>query len=149
MAGVRRHEFTGPMALSAMQEPAVRVFPASGYRHAGDLAWSSCLALDRADEHPTAIWTHKGRTAAWGWLELPDGIMLQVDPGHPDLAGQVLDWAEELAPGALSVDIADTEPHLAVALERRGYRQRADAPFMSLMGRPLTGPPDVPSLPDG
>ena len=67
-----------------MQDLAVRVFPVTNFRHVGDLAWTWCLALDRADEHPTAVWTHAGRTLAWGWLELPGALMLQVDPGHPE-----------------------------------------------------------------
>ncbi|MDQ0956449.1 hypothetical protein QFZ66_000327 [Streptomyces sp. B4I13] len=46
--------------------------------------------------------------------------MLQVDPSHPRLTDEVLDWAEQAAPGALSVEVAETELHLAATLERRG-----------------------------
>ncbi|MFI1395930.1 GNAT family N-acetyltransferase [Streptomyces sp. NPDC020681] len=146
---MQRHDYAGPMALRAMQDLTARVFPATGYRHVGDLAWNWCLSLDRADEHPTATWTHKGRTLAWGWLELPDTLMLQVDPSHHELVDDVLDWAEQAAPGALRVEVAETEPHLATTLERRGYTRAVDDPFMTLMSRPLTGLPDVPSLPAG
>ncbi|MFE7778718.1 hypothetical protein ACFU5O_33560 [Streptomyces sp. NPDC057445] len=106
---MQRHTHAGPLALRAMKDLASRVFPATGYRHVGDLAWNWCLALDRADEHPTAIWIHKSQTLAWGWLELPDTLMLQVDPSCPQLADEVLDWAEQTAPGALSVEVAETE----------------------------------------
>ncbi|MFJ1730834.1 GNAT family N-acetyltransferase [Streptomyces sp. NPDC088254] len=149
MAPMQRHTYTGPMALRAMQDLASRVFPATGYRHIGDLAWNWCLALDQADEHNTAVWTHKDQTLAWGWLELPDILMLQVDPSHPQLTDEVLDWAEQAALGALSVEVAETEPHLANTLEQRGYTRAADGPFMSVMRRPLTHLPDMPSLPDG
>ncbi|MFF4448333.1 hypothetical protein [Streptomyces sp. NPDC001502] len=44
---MRRHEHAGPMALRAMQELATRTFPATGYRHIGDLTWNWCLSLDR------------------------------------------------------------------------------------------------------
>ncbi|MBX9394799.1 GNAT family N-acetyltransferase [Streptomyces sp. TRM72054] len=146
---MRRHEYAGPVALRAMQQLAARTFPATGYRHIGDLAWNWCLALDRADECPTAIWAHDDRTLAWGWLELPDTLMLQVDPDHPELADEVLAWAERTAPGPLAVDIAETEPHLAEALEARGYARVPDGPFMTLLGRTLTDLPAVAPLPPG
>lgn len=116
---MRRHEYTDLMALRAMQTLAVRTFPTTGYRHVGDLAWNWCLAIDRPSQLPTAIWTHDDRPVAWGWLELPNSLMLQVDPDHPELADNVLARAERTAPGPLSVEVAETEPHLAAALERR------------------------------
>ncbi|WP_431043593.1 GNAT family N-acetyltransferase [Streptomyces sp. P1-3] len=155
---MRRHEYAGPVALRAMQSLAVRVFPATGYRHIGDLAWNRCLSLDGADAGPTAVWSDGDRTLAWGWLELPDSLTLQVDPGHPELTDDVLTRAERAAPGPLAVDVAETEPALAAALERRGYAHVADGPAASDMrlpprgtclGRPLTGLPDMPRLPDG
>jgi ribosomal protein S18 acetylase RimI-like enzyme len=149
MTLMRRREYAGPVTLRAMQSLAVRVFPATGYRHVGDLTWNWCLCLDRADECPTAVWTHSDRTLAWGWLELPDSLMLQVDPDHPEVADEVLAWAEQAAGGPLSIEIAETEPHLAAALERRSYTHAVDAPFMVCLGRPLSGLPDVPSLPEG
>ncbi|MCX4825352.1 GNAT family N-acetyltransferase [Streptomyces sp. NBC_01142] len=150
---MRRREYSGPVQLRAMQSLAVRVFPTTGYRHIGDLAWNACLCPDRADESPTAVWTEGDRTLAWGWLESPKELMLQADPshpGHPELVDDVLAWAERTADGPLSVDVAETEPHLVDALERRGYaRAAADAPFMACLGRPLTGLPDIPPLPEG
>ncbi|MEV0375436.1 GNAT family N-acetyltransferase [Streptomyces sp. NPDC050636] len=146
---MRRHEYAGPIALPAMQSLATRTFPATGYLHAGDLAWNWCLCLDRADECPTAVWTQGDRTVAWGWLELPDSLQLQIDPSRPELADEVLAWAEQTADGPLSVDVAETEPHLVSALERRGYTPILDGPFMVCLGRLLTGLPAVPRLPDG
>ncbi|MFE0380291.1 GNAT family N-acetyltransferase [Streptomyces inhibens] len=148
---MRRHEYVGPspMALRAMQSLAVRVFPTTGYRHVGDLTWNACLAQGRADECPTAVWTQRDRVLAWGWLELPDCLMLQVDPRHPELGDEVLAWAEQTAGGALTVDVAETEPHLVDALERRGYTRTVDRPFMACLDRPLTGLPDIPRLPVG
>ncbi|WAT97379.1 hypothetical protein [Streptomyces nigrescens] len=54
---MQRHEYAGPVALRAMQSLAGRLFPDTGYRHIGDLAWAWCLALDRDSENPTAVWT--------------------------------------------------------------------------------------------
>ncbi|MFE3774542.1 GNAT family N-acetyltransferase [Streptomyces sp. NPDC059122] len=137
------------MALRAMQSLATRVLPAAGHRHIGDLTWNWCLALDRADQYPTAIWTQDDQTLAWGWLELPDTLMFQVDPEHPELAHDVLAWAEHKAPGPLNIEAAETEPHLIKALHQREYTQAADGPFMTCLGRPLAGLPDIPRLPDG
>ncbi|MEN2421099.1 GNAT family N-acetyltransferase [Streptomyces rimosus] len=159
---MQRDEYAGPLALRAMQSLAVRAFPATGYRHSGDLAWNWCLALDRADHCPTAVWSDGGRTVAWGWLELPDGLMLQVDPERAELVRDVLDWAEATAgtagPGPLSVEVADTERAVIEALELRGYVREtggpggdlATGPYMTCLGRPLTGDlPPRPRLPDG
>ncbi|MFC6087375.1 GNAT family N-acetyltransferase [Sphaerisporangium aureirubrum] len=137
---MRRREYPGPLALDAMQELAVRCFPRTGYRHIGDLAWSWCRALTPAEEWPTAVWTEGGRTLAWGWLEPPGELMLQVDPSHPELAAEVLHWATTKSRGPLSAEVADTEPHLITALTRQGHT-RLDIPFMSCLSRPLTPHP--------
>jgi ribosomal protein S18 acetylase RimI-like enzyme len=149
MAPMRRDEHAGPVGLRAMHDLASRTFPVTGYRHAGDLTWNWCLALDRDEECPTAVWTVGERTLAWGWLELPDSLMLQIDPDHPELAGDVLAWAEHTAGGPLNVEVAATETHLVGALEGRGYTAAGCGPFMACLGRPLTALPEVPRLPDG
>lgn len=150
MTVMRPQEYAGPQELRAMQSLASRVFPRTGHHHIGDLAWNRCLALDRAEQCPTAIWASDGETLAWAWLELPDGVLTaQVDPDHPDLADAVLAWAEQKAPGLLTTEVAGTETHLIEALKRRGYTQAADGPFMTCLTRPLTALPAIPPLPDG
>jgi hypothetical protein len=55
---------------------------------------------------------------------------------HRQLADEVLAWAEKVAGGPLSVEIAETEPHLAAALERRRYaRARLTLPALALDDR--------------
>ncbi|MGW8557921.1 GNAT family N-acetyltransferase [Streptomyces tubercidicus] len=179
---MQRHEYTGPVALRAMQSLAGRLFPDSGYRHIGDLTWAWCLALDRAGDNPTAVWTDRGgdapaagspasgRPLAWAWLELPGSLQLQVDPAHPELADEALAWAAEQARAGrattertmteqapatrttshgLSIEVAETEPHLIAALERHGHTRRNGGPFMVGLGRSLAELPDAPRLPDG
>ncbi|MGW4890990.1 GNAT family N-acetyltransferase [Kitasatospora sp. NPDC004240] len=146
---MRRQEHAGPVALRAMQDLTGRTFPVTGYRHMGDLTWNWCLSLDRVDECPTAVWTEDGRTLAWGWLELPNTLMLQVDPDRAELAHDVLVWAEQRASCPLHIEVAGTESHLVRTLEQRGYVRAADGPFMACLDRPLTDLPDVPPLPDG
>ncbi|MFF4448332.1 GNAT family N-acetyltransferase [Streptomyces sp. NPDC001502] len=72
--------------------------------------------------------------------------MLQADP---ELAHDVLAWAEQTAPGPLHVEVAGTESHLVKALEQRGYTQAVDGPFMACLDLSLTELPDVAPLPDG
>ncbi|MCX4751692.1 hypothetical protein OG455_40365 [Kitasatospora sp. NBC_01287] len=90
---MRRYEYQGPVALRAMQSLASRVFPEAGGRHSGDLAWAAACAESAPDTRLTALWTVGEVTAAWGWLESPDELTMQVDPAHPDLADEVLAWA--------------------------------------------------------
>lgn len=133
-----------------MQSLSERVSARTGYRLVGDLAWNWCLSHDQPREHPTALWTDGagGEVVAWGWLELPDGLMLQVDPDHPDLAEEVLAWAEGVAPGVLNVEVCQTETVLVDALVRRGYAPE-DGPFMVCLGRSLVTPPEKVELPPG
>ncbi|MEU8787496.1 GNAT family N-acetyltransferase [Streptomyces sp. NPDC048637] len=181
---MQRHEYTGPVALRAMQSLSSRLFPDTGYRHIGDLTWAWCLALDREDENPTAVWTDGDenrdantdknrdertdkngdengeapaagpsvphRPLAWAWLELPGSLQFQVDPAYPGLADEVLAWAAgRAAGGALSVEVAETEPHLMAALERHGHTRTDGGPFMVGLGRSLADLPAAPRLPDG
>jgi ribosomal protein S18 acetylase RimI-like enzyme len=131
-----------------MQSLAERVFPVTGYRSPGDLAWNYALNFDRPADNPTALWRDGGAVLAWGWLERPAELMLQVDPACPELAHEVLDWAEQLAAEPLAVAIADTESPAAQALAARGYREH-DGPFFSCLSRPLDDIHGVPALPAG
>lgn len=51
---------------------------------------------------------HRRPNPAWDWLELPDSLMLQVDPCHPELAHAVLARAEQKTPGPLHVEVTGT-----------------------------------------
>ncbi|MEU5876340.1 GNAT family N-acetyltransferase [Spirillospora sp. NPDC047279] len=82
-------------------------------------------------------------------MQLPGELMLQVDPGRPELVDEVLDWAGETASGRLSVELAGTETWVAAALERRGCARVPDGAFMLAMSRSLRRLPDLPGLPDG
>jgi ribosomal protein S18 acetylase RimI-like enzyme len=144
-----RRDYTGPDDLRLMQGLAERVSPITGYRHVGDLAWNRFMHTGREAEWPTALWEKDGRVLGWGWLEMPTGLMLQVDPAHPELADDILAWALDRS-GAdhLEVDVCETETALVEALHRR-RAVRVDGPFMACLGRDLTDLPSLPQLPPG
>ncbi len=86
---------------------------------------------------------------AWGWLEGPGELTLQVDPHHPGLADEVLARAQQAGPGPICTTISGNESHIAAALTARGYRAATDGPFFRLPRQRPDDPPagDVP--PDG
>lgn len=137
------------MRLRAMQSLASRLHPAASWRHAGDLAWAAMPAGD-PEQCPTAVWRENDRVVGWGWLEGPGELTLQVDPGYPAVADEVLDWAEKASgTGEISTTISDGETHLAEALRSKGYGAAADGPFFVHLGHELTDLPPVPELPEG
>jgi ribosomal protein S18 acetylase RimI-like enzyme len=163
--GLERAEHDGPADLAGMQELAQRVFPVTGYRSTGDLAWNYALAYDEPSVHRTALWRDNGQVAAWGWLGPPADLMLQVDPAYPGLAGEVVDWAERIAAGSVTIDLADTEIPVTGAVRQRGYTEQAflaggqpaggpgpgnsEAPFFACLSRSLTGELPLRELPAG
>jgi GNAT superfamily N-acetyltransferase len=138
-----------------MQSLASRLYPDFSWRHAGNLAWALTLAPE-PEQCPTAVWRDGGRLVAWGWLEGPGELTLQVDPDprYPALADEVLAWAEKAAGEAwdgpaLSTTISEGESHIAAALVARGYVAATDGPFFSCLGIDLTDLPPVPEPPSG
>jgi GNAT superfamily N-acetyltransferase len=140
-----------------MQELASRVHPAASWRHAGDLAWAAALAGETA-ACPTAVWREGGRVVAWGWLEGPGELTLQVDPAHAAvaaLADEVLEWAEGASGvggasnGVIGTTISERETHIAAALRGRGYTAAAEGPFFAHLGHDLRDLPPIPALPEG
>lgn len=174
---MRGEQYAGPVRLREMQELASRVHPAASWRHAGDLAWAAVLAGEGGGACPTAVWREGGRVVAWGWLEGPGELTLQVDPAHPGVADEVLEWAEGVsgggdggggsggsaagdgasggtgaANGVISTTISERETHIAAALRRRGYAAATEGPFFAHLRHDLRDPhalPPTPALPEG
>ncbi len=144
-------EHDGPADLAGMQALAERVFPQTGYRSVGDLAWNYVLSYDRPADNPTALWRDDDLVVAWGWVQRPAELMLQVDPRYPTLAREVLAWAEPLVVVPLALQVADTETAVTEALTGRGY-QPQEGPYFSCLGLSLADAPAEPGaarwLPD-
>jgi ribosomal protein S18 acetylase RimI-like enzyme len=145
---VKVTEHDGPADLAGMQALAERVFPQTGYRSVGDLAWNYVLSYDRPADNPTALRRDGDQVVAWGWVELPAELMLQVDLRYPKLAHDVLAWAEPLATAPLAVPVADTETVVIKALTGRGYLPR-EGPFFSCLSLSLAAAPAEAALPAG
>jgi ribosomal protein S18 acetylase RimI-like enzyme len=141
-------EHAGPADLAGMQALAQRVWSQTGYRTVGDLAWNYALSYDRPADNPTAVWRDGGVVVAWGWVQRPAELMLQVDRQCPQVADEVLEWAESVATERLIVAAADSESVITDVLRRRGY-QPQDGPFFSCLSMSLSHAPNLPALPDG
>lgn len=130
---VQRHSFGGPADLQAMQSMATRLWTPSSRFHPGQLAWNRYHREVRADRpgdgEAISLWSDASRVVGFGWAEAPDWLELQVDPDHPEVAEQLLDWfegwsdAETQSALVMAGDVA--EPALAAA----GFAPEVDQPF--------------------
>jgi ribosomal protein S18 acetylase RimI-like enzyme len=130
-----------------MQRLTQRVWSRSTGNHVGDLAWGAFLHQGRDAEWRTALWTGgDGTVRAWGWMR--DGRLEQlVDPGCPELAGEVLDWYDRRATGETrSVAVLDAERAVVGAARHRGY---SPEPYIRYLALDLAELPAPPALPAG
>ncbi|MCU1536617.1 MAG: family acetyltransferase [Humibacillus sp.] len=130
-----RRDVTGPDDLRAMQSLASRIWTPGSRFHPGQLAWNRHFpALDPsapAADESISLWTDaRGETVGFGWAETPEWLELQVDPAHPDVADEVLEWFEEVSDAevqsALVMEGDVAEPALAAA----GFEPDLDAPWL-------------------
>lgn len=159
----------GTSELRAMQELARTVWsldPVAVNTDAGlgQLAWTWGSGHHRrADEWRHRLWLDGGRTAAWGWMTLPEMIRIaddryelgdtrlawQVHPHHPELLDELLEWFDEVAGGARRCTSARVAEGDAIErLGRHGYRRDRRAPWSQLNHRPLREL-EEPVLPQG
>ncbi|GIG55697.1 hypothetical protein Lfu02_00690 [Longispora fulva] len=147
-----RRDYQGPADLRKLQVFGQRIWSMASRFHLGELTWGFGFELlTRAwPEVPVALWESDGRVLAWGGLHRPGSLYLAVDPSHPGLTGEVLDWAGGLVAEPLTVTVLDTERHLIDVLTGRGYLPGdVDEPFLLALSRSLTELPAVPALPEG
>jgi GNAT superfamily N-acetyltransferase len=128
---MRRSEFAGPDDLRAMQQMCSRLWSPSSRFHPGQLAWnrySTSAAADRlgADE-AISLWRDGSEVVGFGWADSPDWLELQVDPAHPEIADEVVEWFEEWSDTdeqsvlVMEGDVSDP------ALEAAGFARRPEA----------------------
>lgn len=129
-----RRDFVGPDDLVAMQDMASRLWSPRSRFHPGQLAWSRYyrpvdpFGLDEGEA--ISIWTDDDDTVGFGWAEAPDWLELQVDPSHPEVAEELVEWFEEVSDAeqqsALVMEGDVTEQALAAA----GFAPQDDSPYM-------------------
>ncbi|MGW0517441.1 GNAT family N-acetyltransferase [Crossiella sp. NPDC003009] len=130
--------------LRGMQELADAVWTPGSRWHPGELAWARLQHLGREPDWPTRLWRQGSTVLAWGWVDLPGTLYLQVRPDWAELVGEVLAWAEPVATEALSVLVLDRERHLVEGLRANGYvESTSDGPFFRRMVGGLAEAPEV------
>jgi ribosomal protein S18 acetylase RimI-like enzyme len=146
---VRR--YAGVDDLRAMQAAVQRIWSPTSRWHIGDLAWGRFMHVGREAEWPTALWTDdNGDVLAWGWIELPGHLDLLVDPAHPQLTVEVLQWFHQVATADdYTVTVLDTEHHLVDALDSMSYQPQSEGPFFNHCWMSLAGDLPSPKLPEG
>ncbi|WP_231372243.1 GNAT family N-acetyltransferase [Terracoccus sp. 273MFTsu3.1] len=148
---MRRHDFSGPADLRAMQGHASRLWTPDSRFHPGQLAWSRYyrpvdpMGLD--DGEAIAFWTDGGEVVGFGWAEAPDWLELQVDPARPDVAEAVVDWFEEVSDARTQAALVMEGDVAEQALAAAGFEPRTDEPFFTHHVLDLADLPPVPDVP--
>ena len=133
LSPVRRHPFDGPGDLRAMQSMATRLWSPSSRFHPGQLAWNRHHREGPADQpgdgEAISLWTDASGVVGFAWAETPDWLELQVDPAHPEVAEEIVEWFEDWSDAdtqsALVMEGDVAEPALMAA----GFARGADQPF--------------------
>ena len=127
-----RRDYAGPDDLRAMQGLAQRVWAPGSRWHIGDLAWGRFAIPDSEEGWRTSLWSDGDEVRAWGWVDLPGHLDLLVDPGLPELAPDVLEWADSVTEdGPRTCTVMESEWRLVEALERDGYHRQVNAPYFT------------------
>jgi RimJ/RimL family protein N-acetyltransferase len=149
LAGVRR-DFVGPDDLVAMQAMASRLWSPRSRFHPGQLAWSRYyrpvdpFGLDEGEA--ISIWSDGGETVGFGWAEAPDWLELQVDPAHPEVADELVEWFEEVSDAEQQSALVMEGDVAEQALAAAGFAPEEDGPFMVHHVMDLADLPPLPAL---
>jgi ribosomal protein S18 acetylase RimI-like enzyme len=153
-APLRTHDYAHDGDLRLVQSLAAECWRLEGphvYMTIGDAAWQMYQHLDKLDEVRIRLWLDEdGSPRAWGWLWLPDTLVLLTHPHRREqLVEDVLDWFEGTADAnaALSIAVLETDAVTTAAVTRRGYRAVSEE-TMNHMVRPLEAVPE-PTVPSG
>ncbi|MDN5796026.1 MAG: GCN5 family acetyltransferase [Intrasporangium sp.] len=148
---MRHADFTGPGDLRTMQDMCSRLWSPASRFHPGQLAWNRYYApvdalRPRAGE-AISFWRDRvGQVVGFGWAEGQDWLELQVDPAHPEVAEEVLDWFEEWSDAAtqsvllMEGDTAEDACHAA------GFAPDETAPFFRHHLMDLSSLPPAPEV---
>ena len=145
-----RRDFGGPDDLVAMQGMASRLWSPRSRFHPGQLAWNRySRPVDPArvdDGEAISIWEDGGETVGFGWAEAPDWLELQVDPAHPEVAEELLEWFEEVSDAEQQSALVMQGDVAEQALAAAGFAPEEDGPFFVHHVVDLADLPPVPVL---
>lgn len=129
-----RQDFGGPDDLRAMQHMCSRLWSPTARFHPGQLAWNRYSApVEPArprDGEAISLWRDDaGLVVGFGWAEAQDWLELQVDPAHPEVADDVLEWFEEWSDAPTqSILLMDGDP-AEPACRAAGFAPEEAGPF--------------------
>jgi mycothiol synthase len=132
--------------------------PAGAYWHPGDAVWGIYQNTVFDARRGVRLWEEDGELVGFGWLEEPDGVVMQVHPrlrGSGLLEREMLEWGArqtrlvygEQAEDELWTRVAEDDPHLAELLTELGFERDPDHAL--IMSRGLDAPIAESTLPDG
>ncbi|WP_246069546.1 GNAT family N-acetyltransferase [Humibacillus xanthopallidus] len=145
-----RRDFVGPDDLVDMQSMASRLWSPRSRFHPGQLAWSRYyrpvdpFGLEEGEE--ISIWSDGSETVGFGWAEAPDWLELQVDPAHPEVAEEVVEWFEEVSDAEQQSALVMEGDVAEQALAAAGFAPEEDGPFMVHHVMDLADLPPLPAL---
>src|SRR3954470_4518562 len=134
-----------------MQGLASRLWTPASRFHPGQLAWSRYylpvdpMGLD--DGEAIALWTDVGEVVVCGWAEARAWLELEVDPGRPDVAADVIDWFEEVSDAESQSALVMEGDVAEQALAAAGFQPHLDEPFFTHHVLDLADLPPVPDVP--
>jgi mycothiol synthase len=128
---------------------ATATTPAGAYWHPGDAVWGMYQNTVLDARREVRLWEEDGELVGFGWLEEPDGVVMQVHPrlrGSGLLEEEMLEWAAsqtravygEQAEHELWTRVAEDDPRLAELLVELGFEQDPDHALQ--MSRGLDAP---------
>ena len=125
-----RSDFSGPRDLREMQAMCSRVWSPTARFHPGQLAWNRySQPLDRdgmGRDEAISLWRVGDEVVGFGWAESPDWLELQVDPDHPQVAGDVVDWFEDWSDAPRQSAVAMAGDGVEPVLREAGFRPEPD-----------------------
>ena len=102
--------------------------------HPGQLAWNRYYRpVDPArldDGEAISIWSEDGETVGFGWAEAPDWLELQVDPAHPEVAEEIVEWFEEVSDAEQQSALVMEGDVAEQALAAAGFAPERDGPYL-------------------
>jgi RimJ/RimL family protein N-acetyltransferase len=133
-----------------MQQMCSRLWTPTSRFHPGQLAWSRYYrpvdVARPAEDEAIALWREGSQVVGFGWAESPDWLELQVDPAHPEVAEEVVEWFEEWS-DADSQSVLVMEHDVAEpALEAAGFEPQPEAWHFTHHLLELDGAPAVPTV---